>query len=64
MPATLLKWMLWATPLADKIFKGTPPSTIPVVTPNQDLYINYKVAQELGLTIPEGLLSQATQIIR
>jgi ABC-type uncharacterized transport system substrate-binding protein len=29
-----------------------------------DLYINYKVAQELGLTVPEGLLSQATQIIR
>jgi putative ABC transport system substrate-binding protein len=53
-----------AAPLTDKIFKGTPAGTIPVVTPNQELYINYKVAQELGLTIPEGLLSQATEIIR
>jgi putative ABC transport system substrate-binding protein len=53
-----------AAPLADKILKGTPAGTIPVVTPNQELYINYKVAQELGLTIPEGLLSQAVQIIR
>jgi putative ABC transport system substrate-binding protein len=53
-----------AAPLADKIFKGTPAGTIPVVTPEQDLYINYKVAQELGLTVPEGLLNQATQIIR
>jgi putative ABC transport system substrate-binding protein len=53
-----------AAPLADKIFKGTPAGTIPVVTPNQDLYINYEVAQELGLTVPEGLLSQAAEIIR
>jgi putative ABC transport system substrate-binding protein len=53
-----------AAPLADKILKGTPAGTIPVVTPNQELYINYKVAQELDLTIPEGLLSQAVQIIR
>lgn len=53
-----------AAPLADKILKGTPAGTIPVVTPEQDLYINYKVAQELGLTVPEGLLNQATEIIR
>jgi putative ABC transport system substrate-binding protein len=53
-----------AAPLADKVFKGTPAGTIPVVTPNQDLYINYKVAQELGLTVSEGLLSQAAEIIR
>jgi putative ABC transport system substrate-binding protein len=53
-----------AAPLADKVFKGTPAGTIPVVTPEQDLYINYKVAQGLGLTVPEGLLSQAAEIIR
>jgi putative ABC transport system substrate-binding protein len=51
-------------PLADKILKGTPAGTIPVVTPEQDLWINYKVAQELGLTVPEGLLSMAEEIIR
>lgn len=49
---------------ADKILKGIPAGTIPVVTPEDDLYINYKVAQDLGLTIPEGLLKQAVQIIR
>jgi putative ABC transport system substrate-binding protein len=53
-----------AAPLANKILKGTPAGTIPVVTPEQDLYFNYKVAQELGLTIREGLLSQAAEIIR
>jgi putative ABC transport system substrate-binding protein len=53
-----------AAPLADKILKGTPAGTIPVVTPDQDLYINYKVAQELGLTVPEGLLSMAVEVIR
>jgi putative ABC transport system substrate-binding protein len=53
-----------AAPLADKIFRGTPAGTIPVVTPDQDIWINYKVAQELGLTVPEGLLSLATEIIR
>jgi len=53
-----------AAPLADKILKGTPAGTIPVITPEQELYINYKVAQELGLTVPEGLLKQAATIVR
>jgi len=53
-----------AAPLADKILKGTPAGTIPVVTPEQELYINHKAAQELGLTVPEGLLRQAVEIIR
>ena len=53
-----------AAPLADKVLKGISVGTIPVVTPNQELFINYKVAQGLGLTVPQGLLSEATQIIR
>jgi putative ABC transport system substrate-binding protein len=53
-----------AAPLADKIFRGTPAGTIPVVTPEQYLWINYQVAQELGLSVPEGLLSMATEVIR
>lgn len=53
-----------SAPLADKILKGTPAGTIPVVTPEQELYINYKVAQELGLTVPQSLLGQAAKIIR
>jgi putative ABC transport system substrate-binding protein len=52
-----------AAPLADKIFKGIPAGTIPVVTPEQDLWINYQVVQELGLTVPEGLLSMAAEIV-
>jgi putative ABC transport system substrate-binding protein len=50
--------------LADKIFKGTPAGTIPVVTPENRLRLNYKVIQELGLTVPDGLLSRAEEIIR
>lgn len=53
-----------AAVLADKIFKGTPAGTLPVFTPESQLIINYKVAQQLGLTIPEGLLKQAFEIIR
>jgi putative tryptophan/tyrosine transport system substrate-binding protein len=53
-----------AAPLAQKLLNGTPGDTIPVVTPEQDLWVNYKVAQELGLTVPEGLLSMAAKIIR
>ncbi len=53
-----------AAPLADKIFKGIPAGTIPVVSPEAHLRLNYKVAQELGLTVPEGLLSQAVEVIR
>ena len=53
-----------AAPLADKILKGAPAGTTPVVTPEQTLLVNYKAAQQLGLTVPEGLLSMANEIIR
>jgi putative ABC transport system substrate-binding protein len=53
-----------ATPSVDKIFKGTPAGTIPVITPEPHLQLNYKLAQELGLTVPEGLLSMAMEIYR
>ena len=53
-----------AAVLADKILKGTPAGTIPVVSSEGYLEINYKVAQELGVTVPEGLLSRADRIIR
>jgi putative ABC transport system substrate-binding protein len=53
-----------AAPLADKIFKGIPAGTIPVVSAESFLQINYKEAQKLGITVPEGLLSQADEIIR
>jgi putative tryptophan/tyrosine transport system substrate-binding protein len=53
-----------AASLADKILKGTPAGTIPVVSTEPHLYINYRKAQELGLTVPPGLLKQASEIIR
>lgn len=53
-----------AAVLADKILKGTPAGTIPVVSSESYLEINYKVAQELGVPVPEGLLSRADRIIR
>ncbi len=53
-----------AASLADKILKGTPAGSIPVVTPEQQLWINYNVARKLGLTVPEGLLKTADEVIR
>ncbi|MBN2422309.1 ABC transporter substrate-binding protein [Candidatus Woesearchaeota archaeon] len=53
-----------AAPIADKILRGIPAGTIPVVSPESKLIINYKVAQELGIEIPEGLLVRADDVIR
>ena len=53
-----------AAPLADKILKGTPAGIIPVVSADPFLNIDYKVAQEFGLTVPDGLLKQADAIHR
>jgi putative tryptophan/tyrosine transport system substrate-binding protein len=50
--------------LADKIFKGIPAGTIPVLSAEPFLNINYKVAQEFGLTVPDGLLKQANKVIK
>ena len=49
--------------LADKILKGTSAGTIPVVSADSYLQINYKAIKELGLE-SEGLLSRADEIIR
>jgi putative ABC transport system substrate-binding protein len=53
-----------AAKLADKILKGTPAGTIPVVSAESYFQLNYKSAQELGLDVSEGLLSMADEIIR
>ncbi|MFZ7110429.1 MAG: ABC transporter substrate-binding protein [Desulfatiglandales bacterium] len=49
---------------AHKVLKGIPAGTIPVVSAESYFQLNYKVAQELGLNVPEGLLKQADEIIR
>jgi putative tryptophan/tyrosine transport system substrate-binding protein len=52
-----------AAQLADKILKGTPAGTIMVASPNEYIQINYKVAKELGLAIPDELLNRANEVI-
>jgi len=49
---------------AHKILKGMPAGSIPVISAESFFQLNYKVAQELGLNVPEGLLKQADEIIR
>jgi putative ABC transport system substrate-binding protein len=49
---------------ADKIFTGTPAGTIPVITAESLFQIQVAAAQELGVTVPDGLLKQADEIIR
>lgn len=53
-----------AAPLADKILRGTLAGTIPVVSAENFLQIDYGVAQELGVTVPESLLGMADEVIQ
>ena len=49
----------------DKILRGTKPSDLPVERPTTfDFIINLKTAQALGLTIPQSVLQQATEVIQ
>ncbi len=47
-----------------KILKGIPVGTIPVLSAESYFRLNYKAAQQMGLTVPETLLKQANDIIR
>ncbi|HYV31413.1 MAG TPA: ABC transporter substrate-binding protein, partial [Candidatus Binatia bacterium] len=54
-----------AAAYVDKILKGAKPADLPVEGPTKfDFVINKKTADSLGLTIPESVLQQATELIQ
>jgi len=52
-----------AATLADKILKGATAGTIPLASAESFLKINNKAAQALKLTVPEGMLRQAVEVM-
>ena len=49
----------------DKILKGVRPAELPVERPTRfDFLVNLKAARALGLTIPQEVLMQATEVIQ
>jgi putative tryptophan/tyrosine transport system substrate-binding protein len=49
----------------DKIVKGANPADLPMEQPHKlDLFVNLKTAQAIGLTIPQSVLTQATEVIQ
>ena len=61
---TAVQWRRCAY-YVDRILKGARPADLPIEQPREfDFVINLKTAQALGLTIPEHVLLQATEVIQ
>jgi putative ABC transport system substrate-binding protein len=54
-----------AATYVDKILKGATPADLPVEQPKTfDFVINLRTAKALGLSIPQLVLMQATEVIQ
>jgi putative tryptophan/tyrosine transport system substrate-binding protein len=53
-----------AAPLADKIFQDIDAGTIPVVSADPYIEVNYSMIQQLGFDAPDSLLAVADQVYR
>jgi putative tryptophan/tyrosine transport system substrate-binding protein len=49
----------------DRILRGAKPGDLPIEQPvKYDVIINLKVAQEMGLAIPQSVMAQATELVQ
>jgi putative ABC transport system substrate-binding protein len=54
-----------ASSYVDKILKGANPGELPIERPAKyDFVVNLKTAQALGVTIPQSILAEATELIQ
>jgi putative ABC transport system substrate-binding protein len=60
----LIKTGEQAAVMADKILKGAKAGTIPVVSSENYMVIDYQIAQKFGIKLSESLLNQANKVLR